>query len=86
MLCCRDLWSVIGPARKRALAEGNYQQRKEYCDECLEEIVASAPCRNVGCKSIGGAGMVEATFGDQLFYEKKQFTFPPNNCVRKSGL
>ena len=66
--------------RERAVAEGAYQQRKEYCDTCLDEIVSSAPCRNLGCKSIGGAGLVEATFGDKLFYEKQQFTFPPNNC------
>lgn len=80
--CGAPIYLTPGGAmhKKFALAEGNYQQRKEYCDACLDEVVASAPCRNVGCKSIGGAGMVEATFGDQLFYEKSQFTFPPNNC------
>jgi hypothetical protein len=66
--------------KKYALAEGNYQQRKEYCDVCLDEVVVSVPCRNLGCKSIGGEGLVKATFGDQLFYEKNQFTFPPTNC------
>jgi hypothetical protein len=80
--CGAPIYLTPGGAmrKKYTLAEGNYQQRKEYCDACLDEVVASAPCRNVGCKSIGGAGLVEATFGDKLFYEKKQFTFPPNNC------
>ncbi len=49
-------------------------------DPRLDEIVASVRCRNVGCQSIGGEGMVEATRGEQIFYEEKQLHFPPNNC------
>lgn len=56
----------------------SYEQK--YCDSCLDEIVVSVPCRNAGCESIGGKGLVEATFGQQLSYTKDDLIFPPTNC------
>jgi len=53
-----------------------------YCQACLDEVVAEKPCRNKACASIRGDGVVHATFGEQLFFLKKGYTFPPNNCVR----
>ncbi len=77
--CSGPIYLTPGAAMYRKFAE-TYVKKKEYCDTCLDEVVTSAPCRNAGCKSIGGGGIVEATFGDQLFYAEKQLTFPPNNC------
>lgn len=69
--------------RKIAAEKGEpYDQRKKYCDDCLDEVIHRVPCRNAGCGSIGGERFVEATFGEQLWYEKrKELTFPPNNCA-----
>ena len=78
--CGQPIFLTPGAAMHRKFAGASYEQRKEYCDACLEEVVATGACRNAGCRSIGGAGAIAATFRDQLFYEKKQFTFPPNNC------
>jgi hypothetical protein len=78
--CGGPIFLTPGAAMYRKFAGAAYEQRKEYCDACLDEVVATGACRNAGCKSIGGAGAIAATFRDQLFYEKKQFTFPPNNC------
>jgi hypothetical protein len=77
--CKGPIYLTPGAAMYKKFAE-SYVRKKEYCDTCLDEVVVSAPCRNAGCKSIGGGGLVEATFGDQLFYAEKQLTFPPNNC------
>lgn len=70
--------------RKKIAAEKGepYDQRKKYCDDCLDEVIHRVPCRNAGCGSIGGDRFVEATFGEQLWYkERKELTFPPNNCA-----
>src|ERR1035437_1120024 len=78
--CGQPIFLTPGAAMYRKFAGAAYEQRKEYCDACLDEVVSTGACRNAGCKSIGGAGAIAATFRDQLFYEKKQFTFPPNSC------
>lgn len=78
--CGGPIYLTPGAAMRRKYSGAAYQPKKQYCDSCLDEVVASGACRNAGCKSIGGGGKVEATFGDQLFYSEKQLTFPPNNC------
>jgi putative zinc ribbon protein len=78
--CSGPIYLTPGGAMYRKYSGSTYQQRKKYCDDCLDEIVATGPCRNAGCRSIGGSGVVSATFRDQLFYAEKQFTFPPSNC------
>lgn len=80
--CNGPIYLTPGAAMYRKLAGGSYEQRKEYCDTCLDTIVFSGKCRNLGCSSIGGTGVVEATLGEQLSYEKRNYTFPPNNCPR----
>lgn len=68
--------------KKYCEKDGNeYVPRKKYCDKCLDEVIYEGPCRNTACTSIGGDGKVRATFRDQLFYEKKNLSFPPTNCV-----
>src|SRR5262249_40046681 len=79
--CGQPIYLTPGAAMVKKRSGSSYEQRKEYCDSCLDEVVATAACRNAGCRSIGGTGVVNATFRDQLFYEKKQYTFPPNNCT-----
>jgi hypothetical protein len=78
--CAGPIYLTPGAAMHRKIAGASYQPRAEYCDSCLDEVVASGVCRNAGCESIGGGALVEGTFGEQLFYEAKQLTFPPNNC------
>lgn len=79
--CNGPIYLTPGAAMYRKGAGASYQQRSDYCDSCLAEVVFAGQCRNMGCASIGGTGHVQATFGEQLFYEKKQYTFPPNNCA-----
>ena len=78
--CQNPIFLTPGAAIYKKIEGDAYVQKKEYCDDCLDEIVAAPICRNLGCKSISGEGKVSATFGDQLFYKDKQLTFPPNNC------
>ena len=77
--CDAPIYLTPGAAMFRK-SQGESYGPHEYCSNCLDAIVFSGPCRNAGCKSIGGSNEVEATLRDQLFYETRQFTFPPNNC------
>lgn len=77
--CSGPIYLTPGAAMFRK-TQGESYKPHEYCADCLDAVVFSGPCRNSGCKSIGGTNEVEATFRDQLFYETRQFTFPPNNC------
>ncbi len=77
--CNGPIYLTPGAAMYRKRQGASYQPRP-YCSDCLDSVVFAGPCRNAGCASIGGTGQVEATLRDQLFYETKQFTFPPNNC------
>lgn len=78
--CGGPIFLTPGAAMYKKRAGSGYVQRIEYCDDCLEEVVATRPCRNKACSDIGGEGIVEGTFRDQLFYEKMGLTFPPKNC------
>lgn len=78
--CGGDIYLTPGAAMYRKRAGGSYVPRREYCNSCLNEVVFSGKCRNTGCKSVGGLGVVEATFGEQLSYAENNLTFPPNNC------
>ena len=81
--CGGPIYLTPGTAMYKKYCEFNgeeYTPRKEYCDTCLDEIVHSGECRNSACQTVGGDNVVEATFRDQLFYEKKEFSFPPTNC------
>lgn len=78
--CNGPIYLTPGAAMYRKIQGASYQPRP-YCSDCLDAVVFSGPCRNAGCASIGGTGQVEVTLRDQLFYETKQFTFPPNNCA-----
>jgi hypothetical protein len=80
--CTGPIYLTPGAAMYRKISGSAYEQSKEYCESCLDRIVFSGKCRNLGCNSIGGLGIVEATFGEQLSYAKKNFTFPPNNCPK----
>lgn len=74
-----------GTAMRKKIAEAKgefYQQRKKYCDDCLNEVIHRVPCRNAGCGSVGGDKFVEATFGEQIWYKKREWlTFPPKKCA-----
>jgi len=79
--CGGPIYLTPGAAMYRKHQGVSYQPRTPYCGPCLEEVVFFGACRNAGCASIGGSGHVQATFGEQLFYEKRKYTFPPSNCV-----
>lgn len=68
--------------RKIAAEKGEvYEQRKLFCDDCMDLPVLRAQCRNAGCSSIGGKMTVEVTLGQKLWYEKHpELTYPPTNC------
>ena len=83
-----NIYLTPGAAMYRKITEANgetYKQKRDYCDECFYSVIERVPCRNLGCRSIGGHKLVEATFGEKVFAEKvrnegQDFTFPPNNC------